>query len=89
MGPSNAAHTRRRSMVDSWRKTTRRLLAGACALAKQDRFQRQFLRPTKCYRDGPRLIGSMTVLGGQLNVREQQIITSGAGSRGSADADVT
>jgi hypothetical protein len=38
-----------------------------------DRFQRQFLRLMKCYRDGRRLIASMTVLGGQVNVAEQQI----------------
>ncbi len=33
-----------------------------------DRFQRQFLRLMKCYRDGRRLIASMTVLGGQVNL---------------------
>ena len=44
------------------------------AVAMQDRFQRQFLRLMKCYRDGRRLIGSMTVLGGQVNVAEQQVV---------------
>lgn len=38
-----------------------------------DRFQRQFLRLMKCYRDGRRLGLSMTVTGGQVNVAEQQI----------------
>src|SRR5215213_5871614 len=38
-----------------------------------DRFQRQFLRLMKCYRDGRRLGLSMTVLGGQVNVAQQQI----------------
>jgi hypothetical protein len=48
------------------------------AVAMQDRFQRQFLRLMKCYRDGRRLIASMTVLGGQVNVAEQQIVANGA-----------
>ncbi len=48
------------------------------AVAMQDRFQRQFLRLMKCYRDGRRLIGSMTVLGGQVNVAEQQVVANGA-----------
>jgi hypothetical protein len=39
-----------------------------------DRFQRQFLRLMKCFRDGRRLIASMTVLGGQVNVAEQQVV---------------
>src|SRR5215212_1430314 len=43
-----------------------------------DRFQRQFLRLMKCYRDGRRLGVSMTVTGGQVNVAEQQVVTSGA-----------
>lgn len=43
------------------------------AVAMQDRFQRQFLRLMKCYRDGRRLGVSMTVMGGQVNVAEQQI----------------
>jgi hypothetical protein len=47
------------------------------AVAMQDRFQRQFLRLMKCYRDGRRLIGSMTVLGGQVNVAERQIVADG------------
>jgi hypothetical protein len=46
------------------------------AVAMQDRFQRQFLRLMKCYRDGRRLIASMTVLGGQVNVAEQQIVAN-------------
>jgi len=46
------------------------------AVAMQDRFQRQFLRLMTCFRDGRRLIASMTVLGGQVNVAEQQIVTS-------------
>jgi hypothetical protein len=44
------------------------------AVAMQDRFQRQFLRLMKCYRDGRRLFASMTVLGGQVNVAEQQVV---------------
>lgn len=47
------------------------------AVAMQDRFLRQFLRLMKCYRDGRKLIGSVTVLGGQLNVAEQQVVTTG------------
>src|SRR5215213_1357660 len=47
------------------------------AVAMQDRFQRQFLRLMKCYRDGRRLIASMTVLGGQVNVADQQVVVSG------------
>jgi hypothetical protein len=46
------------------------------AVAMQDRFQRQFLRLMKCYRDGRRLGVLMTVTGGQINVAEQQVITS-------------
>lgn len=42
-----------------------------------DRFQRQFLRLMKCYRDGRRLGVSMTVTGGQVNVAEQQIVLNG------------
>jgi hypothetical protein len=45
-------------------------------VAMQDRFLRQFLRLMKCYRDGRRLIGSMTVLGGQMNLAEQQIVAT-------------
>jgi hypothetical protein len=48
------------------------------AVAMQDRFQRQFLRLMRCYRDGRKLIASMTVLGGQVNVAEQQVVMSGA-----------
>jgi hypothetical protein len=46
------------------------------AVAMQDRFQRQFLRLMKCYRDGRRLGVSMTVMGGQVNVAEQQIVAT-------------
>ena len=42
-----------------------------------DRFKRQFLRLMRCYRDGRKLSASMTVLGGQVNVAEQQIIAGG------------
>jgi hypothetical protein len=45
-----------------------------------DRFQRQFLRLMKCYRDGRKLIGSVTMLGGQLNVAEKQVVTTGVES---------
>ena len=48
-----------------------------------DRFQRQFLRLMKCYRDGRRLIASLTVLGGQVNVAEQQIVANGERPQGS------
>jgi hypothetical protein len=44
------------------------------AVAMQDRFKRQFLRLMQCYREGRRLIASMTLLGGQVNVAEQRII---------------
>ena len=47
------------------------------AAQMSDRFQRQFLRLMKCYRDGRRLIGSMTVVGGQVNLAGQQIVTTG------------
>jgi hypothetical protein len=47
------------------------------AALKADRFQRQFLRMMKCYHDGRRLIASMTVLGGQVNVAEQQFVADG------------
>jgi hypothetical protein len=45
-------------------------------VAMQDRFQRQFLRLMKCFRDGRRLGVSMTVMGGQVNVAEQQIVAN-------------
>jgi hypothetical protein len=48
-----------------------------------DRFQRQFLRLMRCYRDGRKLIGSMTVLGGQVNVAERQIVASQADAQDS------
>src|SRR5215207_10681988 len=47
------------------------------AVQMADRFERQFLRLMKCYRDGRRFIASMTVLGGQVNVSEQQIVANG------------
>jgi hypothetical protein len=53
------------------------------AVAMQDRFQRQFLRLMKCYRDGRRFIASMTVLGGQVNVAEQQIVANVESASGS------
>jgi hypothetical protein len=46
------------------------------AVQMADRFQRQFLRLMKCYRDGRKLIASMTVLGGQVNVAEQQLVAN-------------
>jgi hypothetical protein len=46
------------------------------AVQMADRFQRQFLRLMKCYRDGRRLIASMTVLGGQVNLAEQQLVAN-------------
>jgi hypothetical protein len=49
------------------------------AVQMADRFQRQFLRLMKCFRDGRRLIASMTVLGGQVNVAEQQVVMDGLG----------
>jgi hypothetical protein len=33
----------------------------------------------RCYRDGRRLIGSMMVLGGQINVAEQQVVLRDSG----------
>lgn len=42
-----------------------------------DRFQRQFLRLMKCFRDGRRLMTSLTVMGGQVNVAEKQVNVSG------------
>ena len=38
-----------------------------------DRFQRQFLRLMKTYRDGRKLLSSVTMLDGQLNVAQQQV----------------
>jgi hypothetical protein len=46
----------------------------------QDRFQRQYLRLLKCPRDGRKLINSMTMLGGQVNIAEQQVVMSHAES---------
>ncbi len=42
-----------------------------------DRFQRQYLRLYKAFRDGRRLGVSMTVMGGQVNVAEQQVVSNG------------
>ena len=47
------------------------------AVAMQDRFQRQFLRLMKCYRDGRRLGVYLNVTGGQINVAHQQIVANG------------
>lgn len=41
-----------------------------------DRALRAFLRLLKAYRDGRKLIGTLTVTGGQVNVGEQQVIAS-------------
>jgi hypothetical protein len=57
------------------------------AVQMADRFQRQFLRLMKCYRDGRRLGVSMTVMGGQVNVAEQQINMASAGDAGPARPD--
>jgi hypothetical protein len=43
-----------------------------------DRFQRQFLRLMKAFRDQRRLLGTVVVAaGGQLNVGEQQVNLAG------------
>lgn len=48
------------------------------AMAMADRFQRQFLRLLKAYRDQRRILGTVVVAaGGQLNVGEQQVNVSG------------
>jgi hypothetical protein len=41
-----------------------------------DRAMRTFLRLLKSYRDGRKLIGTLNVLGGQVNVGEQQVIST-------------
>lgn len=41
-----------------------------------DRAMRTFLRTLKAYRDGRKLIGNVTVLGGQLNVADTQLIAA-------------
>jgi hypothetical protein len=46
------------------------------AVAMQDRFQRQFLRLMRCFRDGRKLIGSMTVAGAQINIAGQQVVAN-------------
>jgi hypothetical protein len=54
------------------------------AVQMADRFERQFLRLMKCYRDGRRLLGAVVVAaGGQLNVGEQQVVL-GPGQEDSA-----
>jgi hypothetical protein len=52
------------------------------AAVMADRFQRQFLRLMKTYRDQRRLLGNVVVAaGGQLNVAEQQVnVASGDGT---------
>lgn len=44
------------------------------AAAMADRFMRTFLRLLKTYRDGRRLVNSLTIAGGQVNIGEQQLI---------------
>ena len=41
-----------------------------------DRFQRQFLRLLRAFRDMRRTIGAVIMTGGQLNVAEQQIVAA-------------
>ena len=46
-----------------------------------DRFQRQFLRLMRAYRDQRRLLGAVVVAaGGQLNVAEQQVNVAEVGT---------
>jgi hypothetical protein len=81
-------HERDMRQRDSWeppRLTEAEAVHRAVQMA--DRFQRQFLRLMKCYRDGRRLGVSMTVLGGQVNVAEQQINMARAGDAGPARPD--
>lgn len=48
-----------------------------------DRFQRQFLRLMRAYRDQRRLLGSVVVAaGGQLNVGQQQVNVAETGVTG-------
>ncbi len=50
------------------------------AMMMADRFQRQFLRLLKAYRDQRRILGTVVVAaGGQLNVAEQQVNVTAAG----------
>lgn len=44
-----------------------------------DRALRTFLRTLKAYRDGRKLIGSLTVTGGQVNVADTQLVATGTG----------
>ncbi len=53
------------------------------AALMSDRFQRQFLRLMRAYRDQRRLLGAVVVAaGGQLNVAEQQVNFSEGGACG-------
>lgn len=47
------------------------------AMQMADRFERQFLRLMKCYRDGRKLAVSMMVMGGQVNLAGQQVVANG------------
>ena len=78
---TTSARRCRRDVADRWQWQPPRLDHAAAvdrAALMSDRFQRQFLRLMRCYRDGRKLTASMTVLGGQVNVAEQQIV---AGTR--------
>jgi hypothetical protein len=47
-----------------------------------DRYQRSFLRLMKAYRDQRRLVGSLVVAGGQVNIGEQQVNVQGPAPTG-------
>ncbi len=47
------------------------------AVLMADRYQRAFLRLLKAYRDQRRLLGSVVVAGGQLNVAGHQLVVGG------------
>ena len=46
------------------------------AAAMADRAMRTFLRLLKAYRDGRRVLGSLTVAGGQVNIAGQQLVAN-------------
>jgi hypothetical protein len=46
-------------------------------VAIADRYQRSFLRLLKAYRDTRRLVGTLVVAGGQVNIGEQQLNVAG------------
>lgn len=46
------------------------------AAVMADRFQRMFLKTLKAFHDGRKLLTSMTVHGGQVNLANQQIVTA-------------